>query len=247
MRRVAAVAAAAVAVSPVSPALAAAADDDRLATRLDEAAIARAVSALPAPRQSPAPAPVYDWSRVTALAAGREVIIGTDAAAGVRRRVVAADASGITLIDLIHPQLPAHVARVGRDLLAQSPESLARVADGGTFVRDRVRLAPEGIFLDGQRVGDIETLLQHVARADVVEIRENLGRSSGGLMVVAMVLAPTGAVLHARSGGWRRPEPAINGGTVVGGLLLATGVVVGAMALKRSSSAGRSPILYQRP
>ena len=241
MKRVAATAATAVAVSPM---LAAAAEDQPAGVRLNEVVIARAVSALP---QSSSAAEGGDWSRVTALASGREVIVTTDAMAVARRRIVAADASGITLIDLTHSQLPAHVARVGRDLLAQSPESLARVADGGTFVRDRVRLAPEGVFLDGQRVGEIETLLQRVARADVVEVRDDLDRPSGGLMIAAMLLVPTGAILHAKSGGWRGPEPAIKGGTVVGGLLLATGVVVGAMALKRSSSAGRSPIVYQRP
>lgn len=239
MKPVAAIAAMAVAVSPVLAAV-----EDQRAVRLDEAAITRAVSALP---QSSGIAGTGDWSRVMTLAPGREVVITTDAMAAVRRRIVAADASGVIVIDLTHPQLPAPATSVARDLLANSPESLVRVANNGTFVRDRVRLAPEGIFLDDQRVGDIETLLQRVARPDVVEIREDLERSSAGLMTAAMVLVPAGLILHAKSGGWRRPEPEINAGTVVGGGLLATGLIVGVMAATRGSSAGRSLIVYQRP
>ena len=134
-----------------------------------------------------------------------------------------------------------------RDLLERSPESPTRVTGGGRFVRDRVRLAPEGIFLDGQRVGDIETLLRRVARADVVEIREDLGRSSVGLMLAAIVLVPTGAIWRAKSGGCRRPEPVITRGTLLGMGMVATGLALGAAALKRESGTGRSPLVYQRP
>lgn len=241
MKQVAAITAMAVAASPV---LAAVADDEGAAVRLNAATIARAVSAVPQP---PGATDAGDWSRVAELAPGREVVITTDAMAAVRRRVVVADAPGITLIDLTHPHVPAHVTRVARDLLVNAPESLGRVADGGTVVRGRVRLAPNGIFLDGQWTGDIETLLLHVARQNVVEVREDLERSSAGLMTTAMLLVPAGAILHATSGGWRRPEPDINAGTVVGGGLLATGVILGVVALKRGSPSGRSLLVYQRP
>ena len=236
----------AVAVWPAGPFVAARADDQPPAFRLDRAAVARAVSMSPDTSQRPAFADAGDWSEVVALAPGREIILTTDTMPSSRRRVVAADQAGITLLNLFDPRVPDRVKRVLRGLLQQSPETLARVAFGSAIVHDEVRFAPEGIFLEGRRVADVDTVLLRVMRADVVEVREDLEGASSGLMIAAMVLVPAGAIWHAKSGGWRQPEPDINKGTVLGLGMMVTGLAVGGLALKRGSLAGRSPLVYRR-
>ncbi|MCC7043723.1 MAG: hypothetical protein IT183_07670 [Acidobacteria bacterium] len=232
----------AVVVWPFGP-LIATTNDPRPTVRFDEAAVARAV-------RDARPTQMFggdgDWSSVVALAAGREIVLTTDAAPASRRRLLAADQAGIIVVDLSDPLLPDPVKRAVRDLLLQSPDTLVRVTHGATVARGRVRFAPEGIFLEGRRVADLDAMLQRVMRAEIVEVREGLERTSAGLMVVSMILVPAGAILHATSGGWRRPEPDINRGTILGGGMLLTGLVIGATALKRGSTAGRSPLVYRR-
>jgi hypothetical protein len=240
MRRVAAAAAVVVTAWPLGRPVAA---DQRPSVRFDEAALARAVRSVRPPQTF---ADAGDWGRVLALPAGREIVLTTDAAPESRRQLVTADQAGIFVVDLSDPILPDRVKRVLRDLLQQSPDALVRAVHGGTVVRDGVRVGPEGISFEGQRVAYLDDVLQRVVRTDIVEVREDLERISGGLMIASMVLVPAGAALHAASGGWRRPEPDINRGTILGGGMLLTGLVVGATALRRGSVAGRSSLVYRR-
>jgi hypothetical protein len=159
----------AVGVWPLGPPVAAA--DQRPTVRFDDAALARAVRDV---RQPQTFADAGDWARVVALATGREIILTTDASPESRRRLVAADQAGITVVDLSDTGLPDRAKRVLRELLQQSPDALVRAVHGGTVVHGGVRIAPEGVSLEGRRVADLDDVLQRVVRADIVEVREDL-------------------------------------------------------------------------
>lgn len=119
-----------------------------------------------------------------------------------------------------------------------------RTASDFTMVRDRVRLGPAGVFLDDQRVADIDAVLQSVARASVVEVRTKPGFPTG--LIVGGALAAWGFYALAVEDD-SQPPPELDyygaSNTVIGVSLIASGAVVAAISAERRF---RSPVVYSR-
>lgn len=203
--------------------------------RLDRAAIARAAAAVPALRQSES---TDDWPRVAALTPGRRIVVATRSGEPQVRQFVAADDA--TLIVAVVPDtgLPGEVLRVVRGLDAQE---LARVAGGMTIVRDRVRLGPDGIFLDASRVGDVEMLFSRVPRDDIDTIQLDRRSSTSGALVTGVVLLGAGIVLMEPT---RHPE-AISPRRMVGSGMVIAGLWTTSRVMQRRRQPG--DVVYQRP
>ncbi len=212
-----------------------ASDEPFLVVRLDRAAIARAAAAVPAPRQSES---TGDWLRVTALAPGRRVVVATRNGEPQVRQFVAADNATLIVAVLPDTGLPGDVLRVVRELDAQE---LARVAGGVTIVRDRVRLGPDGIFLDTGRVGDVDVLFSRVPRDDIDTVQLDRRSSTNGALVTGLVLLGAGLVLMEPT---RHPE-AISWRRMTGSSMVVAGGFTTGYAVQRRRQPGE--IVYRRP
>jgi len=111
-----------------------------------------------------------DWSRVRELAAGTEITVTIQGRTAGRRSFIAADGSGLTVLNIDGPRLPSGARRALVDLASNHPEFLVRAKTGGTvLLDDHVRLTPDGLFMAGRRVVDLGAV-ETIARGDVAEI-----------------------------------------------------------------------------
>jgi hypothetical protein len=131
-----------------------------------------------------------NWSGVSELAAGTAITVTIRGQTAGRRSFIAADGSGLTVLNLGDPQLPSRARRLLVDLAADHPEFLVGAKTGGTFLLDdHVRLTPDGLFMAGRRVVDLG-LVETIARSDVAEITRfatvNRGMAAGGAIAGAL-------------------------------------------------------------
>lgn len=114
---------------------------------------------------------VTDWSRVHKIAPATEVIVLVAGAAPLTRHFLDADPAGLTVLNLTDSNLPPTVHDVLRDTALNHPEYFERARTGETFVLEkRVRLQPDGVWLDTTRIGDLNDLVETIARTDVVAV-----------------------------------------------------------------------------
>ena len=111
-----------------------------------------------------------DWSRVGTLARGTEIIVTVKGSTPVRRYLIAADESGLTILNLAAVGLQFTAARVLRDMASHHPEDLQAAQTGKTVDQESVRVAPDGVFLAGGKVADLGQVVENIARTDVAEI-----------------------------------------------------------------------------
>jgi hypothetical protein len=118
------------------------------------------------------------WARVRRVTSGTEVVVavgtpGTIDATDLilRRYFLSADDSGITLLNLTRPALPATVARSLREIAARHPGFLEGAARGGVYVIGSVRLTSAGVFMADRQIADLGDVVETRTRKEVVAIQ----------------------------------------------------------------------------
>lgn len=160
--------------------------------------------------------PESNWSRVGELAPASELLVSIRGAQAVSRHFLLSDDSGITLLNLTDPTLPA-ATRVMRGMAFRRPESFAAMQRGGTFAEDSVRFGRDGVFVADRKIADLGQIVETIARHDITEIRGP---------VVAR-----GSVLGTILGGWLGfaigAVPALGGASAAVGWPVLIGSVAG--------------------
>ena len=260
MRRTLAVA---ITTSLLYPVCARAADEPFIGP-LTRAAIQRAaVEATTAARSeshSEARSKLSNWSRVTQLQPGRDIILTGAGFERAQRYLLRADESGLTVLNVNSPELSDDVRKTLISTAADHPDYFFEAHDGATFqLRPPVRLSrtgvlirlsPAGIVVGGRSVADLEQVVQHVAKEDLGELfvnRKHLGdHMRRGLVIGAIAGALGGAVLaHCEPGAelcWSASQRAVLGavaGVYVGFPL---GTVIGLIAPRSPDVIYRAPV-----
>jgi hypothetical protein len=113
-----------------------------------------------------------NWSRVRKLASGTEIIMTVKGSPSVRRSLVAADDSDLSVLNVGDPALPAAARDVLRDVATTHPESFQAAKKGGTFVLEKnVRVEPDGVFVADRKVTDLAQVVEQYGRPDITEIK----------------------------------------------------------------------------
>jgi hypothetical protein len=80
-------------------------------------------------------------------------------------------------LNLTDPALPDNVARVLMNAASTHPETFTRP---GALIDGDVSIGPLGIFLRGQKVAEVQDVVETIARDDIVEITAR--RKGGGIL-----------------------------------------------------------------
>jgi hypothetical protein len=173
-----------------------------------------------------------DWSRVRALEPGTEITVAATGSQPGERYVLSTNESGITTLNLADPTLPARAREALRWAAERNPALLADAHEAGTVPLEKnVRLLSGGVFVADRKVADLESLVETVARADIVEITE-ITRVTSARNVVRGALggAATGAVVGYVADGCKSNSICLRGAVtlLIAGLGAAFGAVVGA-------------------
>ena len=115
--------------------------------------------------------PDSNWSRVSKLAPGIEIVVTVRSSQPGKRYFVRADESELTVLNLSNLTLPAAVTRVLRDIASNHREYFERAEKGETFLLDNVRLVPDGVFVADRKVADLGQIIETIARNDVAQIK----------------------------------------------------------------------------
>jgi hypothetical protein len=138
-----------------------------------------------------------DWSRVRDVE-GEEIILTVHGSPPGKRWVVrnSVDSARLTVLNLTGPTIPAAVVDELSGDASLHPEYFNRAQRGVTVrVNKRVRLAPDGVFLDDKKVAELEQVIQPVARdsvAEIIHMSKHIGRHA---MWGALVGGGVGAAL----------------------------------------------------
>ena len=112
-----------------------------------------------------------EWSRVSKLSPGAEIVLTTAASRPAHRYLVAADDSKVTVLDAGDPDLPASARDVLRGVASSHPEYLLSAREGRRFVLDKnVRVGPYGVFVADGKVADLGQIVEQYDRHQVTEI-----------------------------------------------------------------------------
>jgi hypothetical protein len=114
--------------------------------------------------------PEFNWSRVGELAPATEVLIAVRDSSPITRRIVLADRSSLTVLNLDVPSLPAAASRALLRLVSRRPDLVAGLQHGGMLQEDTVRLGRDGVFVADRRVAELAQVVEIIARDDVTEI-----------------------------------------------------------------------------
>jgi hypothetical protein len=139
-----------------------------------------------------------DWSRVRRLG-GEEIVLTVYGSPPGNRQVVrgTVDEFGLTVLNLTGP-IPTTVRNKLSDDAGSHPEYFVRAQRGDTVrVNKHVRLAPDGVFLDGRRVAELQQVIQRVARDSVAEISHVHGTTGRGMAWGALIGLGAGAAIIA--------------------------------------------------
>lgn len=179
-----------------------------------------------------------DWSRVRMLKPGAEITIAVRGSDLIRRSVVQAEATHITVLNLTDLALPQKLARVLMNAASTHPETFTR---RGALIDGDVSVGPLGIFLRGQKVAEVRDVVETIARDDIAEItiwrkgRGLLGHLGllGGYFVGGLAGGYVGAVLCRCDSGF------------MAGMLPAG--IVGGIAGYRASVRESGEVIYRTP
>ena len=145
--------------------------------------------------------PTDIWSQVHKLEPGTEITVTVRGSQAGKRNFVSADASGVTVLNLAEPALPVVAARVLHDLASKHPGYFI-VAGTRRFADRQVRVGPDGVFFEDQKVAELGQIVERIAQRDVVEIAGRLPHLNA---------LKKGAIIGASVGGgigglWRSVE-----------------------------------------
>jgi hypothetical protein len=253
--------AAAIAVG-LLPAIWVQAADEPFIGPLTRAAIQRAAvdatAASPSESRSGGRSNMSNWSRVTGLRPGGEIILTSAGVQRAKRYLLRTDESGLTVLNVYGLELPDDVRKTLISTAAEHPDYFFEVHDGATFqlkgpIRLRragvlIHLSPAGVVVGGRSVADLEHVVQHVAKEDLVEVsvnRKHLGDHMRRGLVIGAIAGALGGIGLARcepgAECWSASQRAVLGavaGVYVG---FPVGTVIGLIA-------PRSPdVIYRAP
>jgi hypothetical protein len=190
-----------------------------------------------------------DWSRVRKLTPGTEITVTASGSQPGKRDVLSADESGLTVLNLDYPTLPADASKVLRDVASHNPAHFTDAQKGGTFLLDKhVRLESDGVFVADQKVADLGQIVERTRRTEVVEIRRESARrhpAAWGALVGAA--AGVAAVAVASSGSLCGSDGCIGGvlmalfGAIGAGAGAGIGAAIGASHPKTEETIYRAP------
>jgi len=129
---------------------------------------ARALAQRPVQRRSQSPADGA-WSRLRHLKPGTDIVVTTRTAPAATRLFVAATDDALAVVDARNPALPPEARRFLLHVVADYPAYFAS-SQPGTLTRDGARIGPDGLFLGNRRLAGREEIVQHLERADVVDV-----------------------------------------------------------------------------
>jgi hypothetical protein len=117
------------------------------------------------------PAAKSNWLRVRAIEPGTEVFLTVKGAPPGRRYFVLVDESELTFLNLTDATLPRAARDVLRDVASDHPEYVPAAQRGETFRLDEnMRLGPDGVFLAGLKIAELDQVVEQIARNSVSEI-----------------------------------------------------------------------------
>ena len=169
------------------------------------------------------PPPSSDWSRVAHLAPGAPLTVFIADLPALHRVMVWAD--GTELVVLNSATVHDRGARSDLlDLAIHHPEDL--ISPRVNIIAGRIHLAPDGAFVNGQRIGDVSETVERISRHRVFEVSANVthagaaagaavGDTFGGLFLGAILGAALEPACHC-------DDPGVTGavfGAPVGALL----------------------------
>jgi hypothetical protein len=112
-----------------------------------------------------------NWLRIRTIAPGSEIVLTANGAPPDRRYFVLVDESELTFLNLTDPTLPRAARDVLRDVVSDHPEYFPAAQQGKTFrLEENVHLGPDGVFLGGLKVAELDQVVQQIARNSVSEI-----------------------------------------------------------------------------
>jgi hypothetical protein len=127
----------------------------------------------------PATAQEHDWARVRRLRPGTQLVISMIGLQPIRRSIVTADGSQLTTLNLDDWSLPTDVVRVLLKIASNHPEAF-HAPYTGRFVDSDISVGPDGIFLRGRKIAELQHIAETVRRDDVDEIKAR--RKGGGIL-----------------------------------------------------------------
>jgi hypothetical protein len=137
-----------------------------------------------------------DWARVRKLTPGTAITVTIRGSQGAKRYFVSADYSGVTVLNITDPTVPAVVKRVLLDTASNHFEYFAGAQNGGRFLLDKdVGLASDGVFVGSQKVADLGQVLEKAVRTDIVEVRSESARRHPAAGKGALIGAIGGAAI----------------------------------------------------
>ena len=153
---------------------------------------------------------LLDWWRVRKLKPGRELRFMAPDATPITRYFVSADERALTVVNVDQPRLSRKASKAIIELLSHNPGAFLRTEHGELVMNDgRVRVAPEGLFVDRKKVADRDEFIQTIARADVqqsvaigqarprglspvTKLAIGVAVTIGTLMILSRFMMPTG-------------------------------------------------------
>ncbi len=175
-------------------------------------------------RRRESPPPLSDWSHVTGINRGDDILLTTHGSQPLRRFLVRADDAELVVLDLSNDAITEEASGLLIEAVAETPECFERARDGETCRPGMgLRLGADGLFVADRKIAELRQILQTVPRHEVAEV---------SLMTIP--LAPHmwgGAALGALVGGlvWLAVSNGRNSGEVraIGPLGLLFGVAAG--------------------
>lgn len=120
-----------------------------------------------------------DWSHVLKLRPGTQITVMMTGFQPVRRSVVVAEASQLTVLNLTDPMRPRSVTRALLDIALKHPEAFTSL-QAGRFVERDVSVGSDGVFLHDRKIAELRDIAETIARHDVAEIMAR--RKGGGIL-----------------------------------------------------------------
>lgn len=188
-------------------------------------------------------ATLAQWSRVQQVPLSEDIYLATDTAID-RVMLLAADEAEIVVLMSDATALPARVVRALRAVATEHPRYLAYPDAARTITHDDVQIGPSGLFMKGERLGDVSDVVRHVPREQVRWVQAKMAVRGNSALAVAGLVA--GLIVGRVALGHMGP------GRSLGGDLAAT---LGVLAASGAAGAGtfgmvgthlETGVVYQR-